>query len=282
MPANESGRQPPCRLRLDGASVALFGSDMHLDAGEPALVERFRAALGEAARAAGPPASLTLFLLGDIFEAWVGDDVDDAAGAALADTLAALAGAGATIFLMRGNRDFLMGCAPDGIGAPDFPGRCGATLLEDPCVIDLFDERTVVTHGDGLCTDDVEYQRARALGRSATWQREFLALAPHERHERARGYRALSESSKRGKPAAIMDVNDEAVRTLMRASGAVTLVHGHTHRPARHRLVVPAPGDAGWRAAERWVLPDWRVDPPRGGFLRRDAGGWTRVGDWPR
>jgi len=160
--------------------------------------------------------------------------------------------------LIRGNRDVLLGAA--------FAARCGATLLDDPVLIDLHGTPTLITHGDALCTDDVDYQRFRSYARDPGNQAKFLAQSVAARREQMRGMRAQSEASKQLKTEAIMDVAPAAVEELLRQHAYPRLIHGHTHRPARHLHQVDG------RTCERWVLNDWYET---GGYLRCDAKGCT-------
>jgi UDP-2,3-diacylglucosamine hydrolase len=234
----------------------LFISDLHLVAERPAINERFFAFLREQAARAE-----RLFILGDLFEYWIGDDELAAADGdplvrAVADALGALSRRGVAIALMHGNRDFLLG--------KRFCAASGAHLLEDPAVEDVGGVRTLLMHGDTLCTDDLDYQAWRRTARSRAWQDEFLAKDLPERRRTVQALRAKSQEVVGAKPADIMDVNDGAVRDALRAHGLTRLVHGHTHRPARHALEVDG------RRCERWVLPDWYE---RGGYLAVDDTG---------
>lgn len=162
-----------------------------------------------------------------------------------------LSAAGTKLYVMHGNRDFLLGNR--------FCNATGATLLADPVVHDLPGGRTLLMHGDLLCTDDIDYQDWRRTARSAEWQSEFLAKPLAERRQVVKGLREKSKEVIRAKPADIMDVNEAAVRDAFRRHGVSCLVHGHTHRPGRHRVEVDG------RACERWVLPDWYGT---GGYLQ--------------
>ncbi|RPH66309.1 MAG: UDP-2,3-diacylglucosamine diphosphatase [Burkholderiales bacterium] len=257
--------------------VALFCSDMHLGDHDPRTATLFFERLDAQVREASH-----LFLLGDLFEAWVGDDQPDAVAGALQQRLAARAAAGTRLFVMRGNRDFLLD-VPFPADAAQRPARSfgastGATMLDDPCTVALFGEPALLAHGDALCTDDADYQQARAIARGEPWQRDFLRR-PLE--ERLRIAVELRGESRRVQAARAMgdtdpgDVNAAAVDAAMRAAGVCTMVHGHTHRPACHRwLLDGAP-------AQRWVLPAWHagagVTAARGGFLRVDASGWSQI-----
>jgi len=248
-------------LRIPRDEPVLFASDMHLSPEAPRTAARFLAAL----RRHGPDAAHVM-LLGDLFELWVGDDGADPIAAELAEALARLSAGGARIWLMRGNRDFLIDAPlPDPAAVP-YSRRCGATLLEDPTPLDLHGVPALLAHGDALCTDDLVYQQWRATCREATWQRAFLARPLAERFAVGRAVRETSEAGKREKPGALMDVNETAVRTAMRAAGARLLVHGHTHRPAVHDWM-----DEGVPRT-RLVLTDWDADAARGSMLLWRAG----------
>jgi len=216
----------------------LFISDLHLDDSRPRIVELFEQFLRTDARSAKD-----LYILGDLFESWIGDDDDSALAARVADDLRACADAGTRIHFMHGNRDFLVGA--------DYAQRAGMTLLEDPTVIELNGEPTLLMHGDTLCTDDVEYQKFRSLVRDPAWQAQFLARPLAERRAFAAQARGESRRQTKQKPAEIMDVNPAAVESAMRARGVRRLLHGHTHRPATHQLLLDG------AQAERLVLGDW-------------------------
>lgn len=258
-------------IGTDPAEVALFASDMHLGEHDPASAAYFLEAFDRIA-----PAATQLFLLGDLFEAWAGDDQPDAIAACFASRLRALADRGVAVFVMRGNRDFLIDAPLP--GAMSFSRRSGARLLDDPSVVRLFGCTVLLAHGDALCADDLEYQRARAIARSEAWQRDFLARPLDERLAIAR---ELRDESRRVQAARALrggqpgDVDDEAVEAALRAAGADALIHGHTHRPARHLHRIDT------TTRERWVLSDWHAaadgDPPRGAFLRVDREGWRVV-----
>ena len=247
---------PPIELHADDR--ALFASDMHLGGHDPATAELFLERLQ--AQASG---ATHLFLLGDLFEAWVGDDWADEVCQRVIDALAGLARRGCRVHVMRGNRDFLLDLPLPPASAPvtGFAARAGASMLEDPCTVSLFGEPALLSHGDALCTDDGDYQRFRALTREPAWQRAFLDKPLEERIAIAQDLRARSELSKTAKADYIMDVNAEAVEAAMRAAGVRLLIHGHTHRPARHALVIDG------ATATRIVLPDWDAAQGRGGLL---------------
>lgn len=234
---------------------SLFISDLHLASERPQIVTQFLHFTTDIA-----PQAAALYILGDLFEYWAGDDDTDALGVKTATALAALAARGTRVFLMQGNRDVLIG--------PTFAERSGATQLDDPVVLDLHGTTTLLTHGDALCTDDTDYQKFRAYARDPDNQSRFLAQPLASRREQMLGFRAQSEASKQQKSEAIMDVATTAVEALLRQHRYPRLIHGHTHRPARHLHVVDG------HSCERWVLNDWYQ---RGGYLRCDASGCTAV-----
>lgn len=214
---------------------SLYISDLHLSDERPEANERFFAFMESEAPGAGE-----LFVLGDLFEYWVGDDdLDDAFHAIVAAFFRRYTGAGGKLFVLHGNRDFLMG--------ERFAAATGAVLLSDPALRG----ETLLMHGDTLCTDDLDYQAWRHTARSESWQREFLARPLAERRRLVRGLREKSKEVIQAKAAEIMDVNEQAVREALRVHRATRLVHGHTHRPGHHLLEVDG------RRCERWVLPDW-------------------------
>lgn len=229
----------------------LFVSDLHLDAARPAITRLFLDFLaGEARRAEA------LYILGDLFEAWVGDDDPGEPGASVCAALKALSAGGVPVFLMRGNRDFLYG--------QRMAGRCGATLLPDPCVVDLHGVPTLLMHGDLLCTDDVAYQAFRRQVRDPAWQANFLAQPLAARQAFAAQARAASRQHQQGVSETITDVAPDAVRDILLHHGVLRLIHGHTHRPAMHAL------DLDGRRGQRIVLGDWYE---QGSVLRLDGDG---------
>lgn len=222
-----------------------------------AIRKRFLNFLGDVCRQAE-----ALYILGDLFETWVGDDdMGSTSHRKIVDALASLTQSGVKLFIMHGNRDFLMG--------PDFTRACGATLLPDPVEIDLYGVRTVLTHGDLLCTADTEYQTYRKQVRSPAWQKKILALPLEARQKMAREATAMSIRSKQSKTMEIMDVALQAVTDLFRKMEYPRLIHGHTHRPARHVYRLDD------HTCERWVLQDWTSR--RGGYLYCDEDGCRAV-----
>ncbi len=237
-------------------AATLFISDLHLAVERPAINRRFFAFLREQA-----PRAAVLYVLGDLFEYWIGDEELDAPDGdplarKVAEAFGALSRRGVGVRLMHGNRDFLIG--------KRFCELSGARLLQDPAVEKIGGARTLLMHGDTLCTDDLDYQAWRRTARSREWQCDFLALSLPERRKALQALREKSKEVVGAKPAEIMDVNDGAVREALREHRLTRLVHGHTHRPARHLLEVDG------RACERWVLPDWYE---RGGYLAVDDAG---------
>ena len=232
-----------------------FISDLHLQPGDPATFKAWQRYMGKT------PAN-ALFILGDLFEVWIGDDAAAAPGfaAECGEVLRATA-ARIAVFFMAGNRDFL-------IGEP-FLESCGTTLLPDPSVLQFDGRRWLLTHGDALCLADTEYMGFRAQVRTADWQQEFLAKPLEQRQAIARALRQQSEDRKRSSHDC-PDVDDEAALAWLQAAGAQARVHGHTHRPADHLL-----GARGWRA----VLSDWDAgaEPPRQQVLRLTAAGMQRI-----
>lgn len=236
-----------------------LASDLHLGPATPATAEAFLAFLQAAEQEAA-----ALLLPGDIFDAWIGDDVIRAAPPWLATALAALRATASRIplWLGRGNRDFLIG--------EELAGAVGARLLPEPALLQTDYGDVLLTHGDEFCTDDAAYQQFRQMVRNPQWQAAFLAKTIPERLAMAQQARGESQMANQSKSMEIMDVNAAAVEQAFRDNGVALMVHGHTHRPARHVLEV----DGSKR--ERWVLPDWdcdHVSPPRGGWLVIDRDG---------
>jgi UDP-2,3-diacylglucosamine hydrolase len=231
--------------------ATLFISDLHIDASRPAITEQFLKFLRTEAKDAE-----ALYILGDLFESWVGDDAADPAQSAAIAGLRTLTSRGVACFVMHGNRDFLL--------AAPFCEASGATLLPDPLIVTLYGEPVLVMHGDALCTDDRAYQRLRATVRDADWQREFLALSVAERRALAEAARDGSRAHTAAMDYAITDVNADSVALALRTAGTAALLHGHTHRPAIHALQVDG------RACTRIVLGDWYA---QGSVLRWDRGG---------
>ncbi|MFZ6644239.1 UDP-2,3-diacylglucosamine diphosphatase [Undibacterium sp. TJN25] len=227
--------------------VALFASDIHLRPSLPVTTGAFFAFLKQAVRAR------QLYLLGDLFEYWAGDDdIATPYNRLVVDAIRALSDSGTQVFWIAGNRDFLVGSA--------FAEASGAILLPDPSIIDVAGRRIVITHGDAQCTDDAPYMAFRAQVRQPAWQAQFLAMPLAQRKAIIEGLRKDSKMEQKEKTVAIMDVNPGAIATLFADSGTMLMVHGHTHRPALHRYP---------QGQQRYVLPDWdcESEPARGGWL---------------
>ena len=218
--------------------TTLFISDLHLEESRPDITEAFLGFLNGTASGVDQ-----LYILGDFFEAWIGDDERTPLQEQIAAALRKLRDSGTDIFLMHGNRDFLIG--------EDFCKRAGATLLDDPTVIDLHGTPTLLMHGDSLCTADVEYQKFRANMRNPQWQQMILQRPLEDRQQMARQLREISMAKNQGKEEFIMDVTPEEVVKDMEAHGVQHMIHGHTHRPAVHELI------ANGLPAKRIVLGDW-------------------------
>ena len=216
----------------------LFVSDLHLDAASPGIARQFHAFLDDAARSAE-----ALYILGDLFEAWLGDDDPDPAARATVRALRALTGSGVPVFVMHGNRDFLIGGR--------FCRETGATLLPDGTVVELYGERAVLLHGDALCTDDASYQRLRRIVRNPVVRGLFRIMTLNQRRALATRMRAGSRAHVGMTAPEIMDVNAAAVAHAFREAGVRTMIHGHTHRPAIHPLEIDG------APAKRIVLGDW-------------------------
>jgi UDP-2,3-diacylglucosamine hydrolase len=231
--------------------TTLFISDLHVDASTPDITRQFLSLLDGEAREAE-----ALYILGDLFESWVGDDAADPDQMAAIAALKRLTDSGVPCFVMHGNRDFLLG--------PQFCAMSGARLLPDPLIVTLYGEPVLVMHGDALCTDDRAYQRLRATVRDAGWQRQFLALSIAARRALAGAARVGSQAHTAALEYTIADVNPSSVTAALRDAGTATLLHGHTHRPAIHALNVDG------RACTRIVLGDWHA---QGSLLRWDRGG---------
>lgn len=225
---------------------SLFISDLHLDSSRPAVVQAFCHFLDQHHDCEA------LFILGDLVEAWLGDDDDSDIAIELRRLLKTYSAAGPKLFLMHGNRDFLIG--------QTFCDAVGATLLPDPTVIDLYGQTTLLMHGDSLCTADTDYQAFRKTARDPKWQTEMLSHSLLERREFAANLRAMSKEGNSNKAEDIMDVTAEEVQRCMALHQSRQLIHGHTHRPAQHEEA----------EGVRWVLGDWEQ---KGWAIRADIGG---------
>ncbi|MYC59766.1 MAG: UDP-2,3-diacylglucosamine diphosphatase [Gammaproteobacteria bacterium] len=223
-------------------SPVILISDLHLQESRPDITRAFVdfvAAVSAACR--------RFFILGDLFELWIGDDAESALADEVATSLQSLAARGVKIHLMHGNRDFLIG--------DDYAARCGGELISEPFELEVDGAHWLLLHGDALCIDDTGYMEFRRMVRNPAWQREFLSQPLAERQAWADRAREQSQVATAGKPAEIMDVNHGAVLDLIRDSGRHRILHGHTHRPAVHEL--PEAGPRPDEPALRVVLGDW-------------------------
>jgi UDP-2,3-diacylglucosamine hydrolase len=235
--------------------LTLFVSDLHLSARRPETTDLFLRFLAGPAHDAG-----ALYILGDLFDYWAGDDdLADPFNRRICDALAAI---DARKFFLPGNRDFLAGA--------EFGVSSRLTFIDDSTVIDIAGTPTLLLHGDTLCTDDTDYQAFRATVRTPAWREEFLALPLAERKRKIEALRERSEDSKRAKAYDLMDTNANAVTEAFRRHGVTRMIHGHTHRQARHEHIVDG------RVRERWVLGDWHAS---GNALAVDTNGcrWLTI-----
>lgn len=219
---------------------SLFISDLHLDEQRPDISRAFFHFLQvDAAKADA------LYILGDFFESWLGDDDSSPLIEQIKAALSALSATGCRLYVMRGNRDFLLGEV--------FCKAVSAQLLDDPCVVELLGEPTLLMHGDSLCTGDAEYMQFRAMARSPQWQEQVLSKSLDERRVLAQQLRTASSEANSNKAEDIMDVTPSEVERIMAEHHCQRLIHGHTHRPARHAFMLSA------KPAERIVLGDWHT-----------------------
>lgn len=230
----------------------LFISDLHLEDSHPYLTRLFAGFLQQEA-----PAAEAVYILGDLFEVWLGDDDNRPEVRQYVSLLKQLTDKGVPVFVIHGNRDFLLG--------EQFARETGCQLLPQNTIIDLYGTPTLLCHGDSLCTDDVDHQRFREMVLQYAWQQQFLAKPLEERIMLARGLRDMSREETRKKPEVITDVNQTTVENLMRDRGVRQMIHGHTHRPAIHKFEIDG------EPATRIVLSDW---DEKGNLLRVDATGY--------
>jgi len=230
----------------------LFISDLHLDDRRPETTAQALKFLQDEAYGAD-----ALYILGDLFEFWLGDDVPSQCSLDMAGELKEVSDSGVPCYFMHGNRDFLL--------REDYAARAGLELLPEEYVAELYGERVLLMHGDSLCTDDVAYQQFRTMVRNPAWQREFLAKSPQERLQTALQARDASAAHKGAVDMTIMDVNPGEVVAAFERHGVHRMIHGHTHRPATHDLEVRG------RPAQRIVLGDWYT---QGSVLRVRPGSY--------
>jgi UDP-2,3-diacylglucosamine hydrolase len=232
-----------------------FVSDLHLDPSTPEISARFLKFLAGPARGAR-----SLYVLGDLFEAWIGDDEPEPAHRAVIASVAAVASAGTRVFVMRGNRDFMLG--------ERFCAESGATLLDDPAILDFGGERALLTHGDGLCVDDRAYQRLRALVHEPSLRAGFARLPIEARRRLATEAREGSREHLANASSYITDVNQPAVERVAREADVALMIHGHTHRPGVHRF------RSDGRDRTRVVLGAWHDDA---NVVCWDDSGWQLI-----
>ena len=218
---------------------SLIISDLHLSAQRPDLCQAFVQFCQQQAREVD-----SLYILGDLCDAWVGDDDDSEVANLVRETLSALSAAGTRVFLMTGNRDFLMG--------QQLANECGINLLEDPSVATLGGQKVLLMHGDSMCTQDSEYMAFRAKIRNPATQQMLLSKSLEERRGIAQMLRSQSKSANASKAEDIMDVTSSEVIDVLESHQTHILIHGHTHRPAIHELTL-----SNDQAAKRYVLGDW-------------------------
>lgn len=247
----------PATARAPSSTPAryLFVSDVHLDAAAPEAQRQFLDFLRERVAGASGSGIRALYILGDLFESWVGDDDAGGERAAVLAALRELTGRGVACFLLHGNRDFLIG--------EDFCRQTGCQLLPDPVIAEIDGERVLLTHGDALCTDDHAYQELRSMVRTPSWQRRFLSLSLSDRQLLANEARAGSRAHTARTIPKIMDVNPAAVTAAFKAARVRRIIHGHTHRPAVHDALVEG------QPVQRIVLGAWYE---QGSYLAYEGG----------
>lgn len=245
------------KQKAQANKLALFVSDVHLSPALPKTTERFLSFLRHQARE-----TERLYILGDLFEYWAGDDdLDDAYNQIVVQALKQVSDDGVKLFWIAGNRDFLIGSK--------FCETIGAKALNDPSLLELNGKHLLISHGDALCTDDTGYMQFRQMVRNPIWQEQFLKKPLSERKAIIEGMRKMSHQEQQNKRMEIMDVNLIAVNDLVKAYPGCTLIHGHTHRNAIHDE----------EFAPRYVLPDWDFDHSvhtRGGYLALEHDGQLR------
>lgn len=218
----------------------LFISDLHLKPEAPQTINTFTRLLQDSKDAEA------IYILGDFVEYWIGDDDEEHGLNVAFAAIRNITDLGVPIYLMHGNRDFLIG--------PRFAEQCNITLLADPTIIDIYGEKALLMHGDTLCTDDIEYQKFRSMVRNPEWQAAFLEKPLEERRAIVHNLRETSRQATDDKTDSIMDVNQLSVSQAMQNHQAQLLIHGHTHRPARHAFVIDN------KQYQRWVLGDWHKE----------------------
>ena len=243
---------------MSSTEKVLCISDLHLNPGQPEIADAFTAFLQNEAAGA-----LALYILGDFFNVWIGDDNPDAFAEEIKRALRALSDSGTSIYIMHGNRDFLIG--------EKFCTDCGATLIQEPYLLEVNDSKYLLVHGDALCTKDTDYMAFRSMVRNPAWQKDFLKKPLEERQAFAQQARKQSKAMSSNKAEDIMDVTPEEVVLLMESINHDILIHGHTHRPAIHDI------DLSEGNGKRIVLGDWAKT---GWYLEITTEGYALV-DFP-
>lgn len=220
--------------------TTLFISDLHLDPARPDVAQAFFRFMEDEA-----PQAEALYILGDFFEAWIGDDLQHPFVDSVKESLRTLTDKKTPVYLMHGNRDFLIG--------DQFCKETGCELLEDPTLIELYGQKVLLMHGDTLCTQDIDYLAFRNMVRNPAWQKDFLSKSLQERLAIAESIRAASKEKTSELQYEIMDVTQSEVEKVMTQQNVQLMIHGHTHRPAIHQL------DVNGKTAERVVLGDWHT-----------------------
>ena len=221
-----------------------FISDLHLDESKPVITRLFQTFIKQIIKE--NVNGTELYILGDLFESWVGDDYDNPFHNEIKLLLASISNSGVKVFFLYGNRDFLIG--------DRFLAETGIELLDDPALLTINEKLVLVTHGDQMCLDDHDYQNFRAMVRNPEWQKEFLSFPISKRLIIAGEAKDASKQSKQEKVIEIMDVNDKAVAAIFNEHQIDLMIHGHTHRPMKHEIVLDG------KAYYRYVLGDWAED----------------------
>jgi UDP-2,3-diacylglucosamine hydrolase len=221
-----------------------FISDLHLDESKPKTTKLFHTFIKQIIKE--NINGTEVYILGDLFESWIGDDYDNPFHDEIKLLLTSMSNSGVKVFFLFGNRDFLIG--------ETFLSKTGIELLDDPALLTINEKQVLITHGDQMCLDDHDYQNFRAMVRNPEWQQEFLSFPISKRLKIAGEAKDASKQSKQEKVIEIMDVNDKAVAAIFNEHQIDLMIHGHTHRPMKHEIVV------GGKAYYRYVLGDWAKD----------------------
>ena len=221
-----------------------FISDLHLDESRPKTTRLFQTFIKQIIKE--NVNDTEIYILGDLFESWIGDDYDNPFHDEIKLLLTSMSNSGIKVFFLFGNRDFLIG--------ETFLSETGIELLDDPALLTINEKRVLITHGDQMCLDDHDYQNFRAMVRNPEWQQEFLSFPISKRLKIAGEAKDASKQSKQEKVIEIMDVNEKAVAAIFNEHQIDLMIHGHTHRPMKHEIVLDG------KAYYRYVLGDWAKD----------------------